>query len=69
MLELSFVVYASDRVTGHEYRVRPISTNDALVKLTPISRETKEENGCPFRVLTGDLIEEYTLYDVNFNKL
>lgn len=63
------VFYAGDRATDDFYYVTTPAQFDALVKLTPIDRATREPKGDAFRVLSGDLVEFYDLYDINFNRL
>ena len=60
-LDLHRVVYASDG--EKRYRVFPISRFDALVTLKSVSRND-EETGERVRIPVGDLLEFYSLIDM-----
>lgn len=63
-MNVSDIAYAID-CEGELYEVFPISFNDALVRLTPIDTESFEYTGESFRLLLGDLFEDYKLLDHN----
>lgn len=63
-MNISDIAYAID-CEGELYKVFPIWIGESLAKLTPIDTKSFEYTGESFRLLLGDLFEDYTLLDHN----
>jgi hypothetical protein len=62
MKTVNDIAYAIDS-NGIEYSVFPIWRGDTLAKLTIVGLIPDEGTGQSFRLLTGELLEDYTLLD------
>lgn len=63
-MNVNDIAYAID-CEGEVYSVFPIWIGESLASLTPIDTESFEYTGESFRLLLGDLFEDYTLLDQN----
>ena len=42
---------------------------DAIADIVEIDNDTLENKGAPSRIIVGDLLEFYTLYDINMREI